>query len=1517
MMKKMIALLMAVVMVTGGVRVAPVLAAENTIHETVAEKEESEEETTEIEDADADETVNEASIGVSAEDNYVDFEQVSTESAEEDENIEETEVAKVAEKADSSDAVDKSTKEAESAIEPESEATVIDGNKASLGEEEDIIDSGTCGENLTWTLDDTGTLRISGTGRMNDYQAVEKCPWYSHKESIKFVIFGEGVTYIGERTFYRYSGLKEVTFPSTVNEIGGSAFNSNWNMEKKHISSLEDWLNIEIDSKKCVPMLKGDLYINGIPQTEAIIPEGIDTISECAFYSCNSLTYVNIPGSVTEIGSSAFESCTSLSHVSTHEGLIKIGFYAFAFDANIKEFIIPSTVTSIGNYAFSSCSSLTKMVFPEGISPNNRYPGQYMFQGCYKLEQLIIEEGVSAIWPNSFSGCTGLKILKLPKSLKNIREAAFDLCNAVTDIYYAGSESDWRSTTISSNRNGSLSNAVIHYNCGLSVALNDKDLVVAYTGLEIRPVPVVESFEGTVLNAGTDYTLSYENNIEPGTATVTVIGIGDYEGQSASVEFSIKSSIVAGISQNLYYFDTSVDDYQEFRPQPIVTSADSFLSENKDYTVEYKNNTSPGTATVTVTGIGDYSGTVEIPFYLVTVDGLEENYEYTGEEIMPTITLTADKELQEGTDYTVRFVENTKPGKEYPRIVVNGAGDYSGELVIPFIIKPRAITQLSSKPGVQRELNIKFEEHPCAEGYIVEWRYEEDGEDKEPEYREIDAESLTIEYGGSNESFEITTDDEGNHWCEFHGDSMPRAMHARIQVWAYAEENLPDGTVNYVKSDPSEELHVAAGNQIIPSEFWGFDNSGGIITYSMLKKMWKPERAIQIYNSMIKNDVGIMDRLSFEGYVAGFPTYISNDGVCSGMVNLALSLAENKMGRISYGGMDINHITKDNIGSIENDSIKLSDALKYTELMTKLKSKTRGALYNLETLYNYIQLVQSGEEPPIEIWLQRSSDVDGHSIVPVGIIGDDNEHTTIMVYDPNCHNSSDRVLYLNKGNSGEYTSWQFTMNDGESWSGTSLIVNVDEYKSVQTRLKAIQDGTFINTQVHEEPYLKPYLIINNDDREKQSRVYTFWKEKESTTDSVRIPENTHLAVASDYYSVAIDTTVEYDLNISLTEEGVSTVVMNPLSSGICTVSFSNQDSYDDDSFETEIVCNLQEGTEATILNNEEDEIQITGVTSLAFQSKTGERNDNAEVDSVETHSVANDMLDPATEYQVATDYRSIIYAKNPEDGNYTEVIATETNPPKRLLDKADVLGLRNYVYSGKPIVPNDLQVKLKDKILLNNKDYVIKCTNNTNVGTATLTIEGIGNYTGTITKTFKITQAANKITGSNYTRSYSTKVQTITLNAKASGGKLIYKSNKTAVKVTGKGKVTIGAKFTGTATITITAGNANYKTVTKKITVTVPTKTTLLSVKNNAAKKIRVAWKKNTTITGYQIQYSLKSSFASPKTVTISKNSQVTTTISKLAKGKKFYVRIRCFKTVSGKKYYSAWSGAKAVVIKK
>lgn len=178
-----------------------------------------------------------------------------------------------------------------------------------------------------------------------------------------------------------------------------------------------------------------------------------------------------------------------------------------------------------------------------------------------------------------------------------------------------------------------------------------------------------------------------------------------------------------------------------------------------------------------------------------------------------------------------------------------------------------------------------------------------------------------------------------------------------------------------------------------------------------------------------------------------------------------------------------------------------------------------------------------------------------------------------------------------------------------------------------------------------------------------------------------------------------------------------------------------------------------------------------------------------------------------------------------------------------------------------------------------------------------------------------------KISASNIKRTYSTGTQKCRIGAKVTGrtgAVMTYESNNSKVKVDKDGVITISKKFIGKAVIAINA-KAGNSTAVKKITVTVvPARTSIARVKNIKGRKIIVQWKKNPSASGYEIQYSLNSKFTKGKrTVRTKGKSKTNKTIGKLKKGKKYYVRIRAFKTVSGVKYNSEWSTTKKVIVKK
>ena len=166
------------------------------------------------------------------------------------------------------------------------------------------VESGVCGENLTWDLDDTGKLTIEGTGAMTDWASSTKVPWYAKRSSIKTVVIGNSVTSIGEGAFYSCDSLTSITMGNSVTSIG-----------------------------------------------------------ERAFCYCYSLTSITMGNSVTSIGEGAFGYCDSLTSITMGNSVTSIGERAFYYCESLTSITMGNSVTSIGERAFYDCDSLTDVYY--------------------------------------------------------------------------------------------------------------------------------------------------------------------------------------------------------------------------------------------------------------------------------------------------------------------------------------------------------------------------------------------------------------------------------------------------------------------------------------------------------------------------------------------------------------------------------------------------------------------------------------------------------------------------------------------------------------------------------------------------------------------------------------------------------------------------------------------------------------------------------------------------------------------------------------------------------------------------------------------------------------------------------------------------------------------------------------------------------------------------------------------------------------------------------------------------
>lgn len=257
----------------------------------------------------------------------------------------------------------------------------------------DTVKSGTCGEDLTWTLDTDGVLTISGSGEMEDYDGYDSAaPWSA--ESVHSVVIQSGVTSIGAEAYSNCTNLVSITIPDSVTRIGSDAFSM--------CSSLKS----------------------------ITIPNGVTRIEEQTFWGCTSLTSITIPGSVVSIEKYALYFCTGLTNITIPDSVTNIGDNAFTDCAGLASVSLPASLTSIGQGAFSGCSSLVNITIPSGVTRIN----EYTFGYCASLTDVTIPNSVTSIGNSVFERCSSLTHITIPASVTNIEGSLFKYCSALQSI---------------------------------------------------------------------------------------------------------------------------------------------------------------------------------------------------------------------------------------------------------------------------------------------------------------------------------------------------------------------------------------------------------------------------------------------------------------------------------------------------------------------------------------------------------------------------------------------------------------------------------------------------------------------------------------------------------------------------------------------------------------------------------------------------------------------------------------------------------------------------------------------------------------------------------------------------------------------------------------------------------------------------------------------------------------------------------------------------------------------------
>ncbi len=350
--------------------------------------------------------------------------------------------------------------------------------------ETDVPTSGTCGDNLTWTLSDDGTLTISGNGPMKDYDSEEHGhrydrPWEKLCDKIKVVVLENGVTSTGDYafadcknlvtismadtvmsvsfgSFHNCPSLEEVTIPENVTTIGYAAFEGCMNLKKVTIpktvkaiytgafnsrnlkdvyygGTVEEWKNIKV--------WEGNDVLNNatIHCTDGNIigKENLAASGNCG----ENITWtLDVDGTLTISGTGNmpwqlvypewYDYAEDVLAVQIDPRITSIGTYAFFKCKNLESVTIPENVTKIGDSAFSGCEKLENIIIPTKVTEI----GLGAFSDCHTFTRISIPDGVTKIWGYTFFKCENLEEVIIPDSVTSIEEEVFYGCENLKKV---------------------------------------------------------------------------------------------------------------------------------------------------------------------------------------------------------------------------------------------------------------------------------------------------------------------------------------------------------------------------------------------------------------------------------------------------------------------------------------------------------------------------------------------------------------------------------------------------------------------------------------------------------------------------------------------------------------------------------------------------------------------------------------------------------------------------------------------------------------------------------------------------------------------------------------------------------------------------------------------------------------------------------------------------------------------------------------------------------------------------
>ena len=1346
---------------------------------------------------------------------------------------------------------------------------------------------------------------------------------FSCCESLTKIEIPDSVTCISPRAFYDCSGLEMVRLPENLEEIGESAFaycSQLDNVEiKSGVKKIEQCTFIDCINLKNIQLSEGLTEIgmnafHGCSGLEFIeLPASLTTMDKYCFFECSALQEIEIPSGVTELQDESFYMCSNLKSVKLSAGLKKIGLSAFIDCTSLMTVDIPHTVTEISDKAFYNCVSLEQVNFPESLS----LLGKSAFENCSSLKCADIPWGIEIIDWYTFKKCTSLVSVTIPSSVTKICIDAFSKCSALNSITFLGAAPEFAINCFSEvtadayiPKGDASWDYIIRTHVGLKftwhtfgstlTATLDK-YAYEYTGKEICP-SVTVTYGGEVLSQGSDYSVSYSNNVDIGTATVSITGYGNYEDCSLSFQIVSENDInladVISIQEDGYGFEG-----KPVEPNLIVEfpakEGTKLLVENTDFTAAFSDNSKIGTATITLTGIGDYTGTKKVNFKIVPgqVKNLAVGVDYGNKR---TFGMQWDP-VYGAQNYLVQYAK-MKDFSDATELSISKDGDLD---------RPDICIEYSgSSHGDNLLRNQTYYVRVCAEAGGAQGKWSEEQEiNTGANFVAFDFWGFKNPDGSPGQSFysKVFDEKQGEKLYKKYINDNGHCFGMSVVALTSLLYSLPaTGDVNSLNVNMLGEItHGNYTTQLLDKE------TNRVMTINDLVNFGQVYQHIKEIQSEFKtnenNLSGLYHTLKNSGPVI---VKLTNSGMKHAVV--AYGIAEETDSEVAVSIYDPNEalhqrsliLTKQNgtltswrftssTGVFEGSVNYYDYPISFTNgaagrfadwIVSQSKIKSGNALLEVsnwtsrsgQKADSFVCGQISGAVPVQSMngdgdsssdlfWIPEGentlteipADVELEVVTPnhsVFISASDISDVTWNVRDAKANSvsimtessASFQIVFDDDGESG-YT--EKTSMEGTSEAGTAAVVNQGEDNTLQ--FSGIKDAVYEKAE-------------GNSDGEG------------GITDPLVIR-----------FDVPTDSSASYQVN----DDGENLRI----------TASSNQDGVYDEVLETVKKC--RHAYDTVVLR--EATCTVKGLQKLVCSSCG---------DTVEQETEALGHSPVSADLKKAT---LTVDGRMPGNhcGRCGFVLEGEeiiSHPVKYALSATA------YTYDGKMHTPTVKVTDAKGKIISSSNYSLTYSSGRKNAGSYVVKITFKGNYSGTKSLSFKINKASQKITATSKTKTLGSAAFSLGVKRTVGNGALSFKSSKTSVAiVSSKGNAL--AKGVGTATITITAAaTANYNKATKTITIKVIPKGTVLSgIANTAAGRLTVAWKRNSAVDGYQVQYATNSAFSGAKHITLFGNTKILAYIKGMKKGKPCYVRIRTFKKVSGTYYYSTWSAKKGMIIRK